>query len=204
MNKPSKPARRFRERKPKAPKLRCFIGIKFTLATAIDELRKELATLADASDGQLRLVPDDNLHITLKFIGSVEESNLAAIEGVVKQVAARYQAMNLVVNGMGMFKTSAWVGVQAHSELSEIASALNIACQPLGVLAEDKDYQPHVTLARFNKDSKTAIASLLEKYENQPWGEIRATTICLYRSDTLPEGAKYTVIDEVKLGTESN
>ena len=201
MNKPGKSPRRFRERPAKAKKLRCFIGIKFTLAAAIDELRKALATIADSGEGQLRLVPDDNLHITLKFIGSVEEAKLASIEGVLKQVAARYQGMQLQAKGMGMFKNSAWVGIEEHAELSKLASDLNLACVPMGILSEGKTYQPHVTVARFNKETKAAVAALQQKYAEKTWGDSVVSSICLYRSDTLAEGAKYTVIDEVTLGS---
>lgn len=201
MNKPTKKPRRFRERKPKAIKLRCFIGIKFSLATEIDALRKELAMQGEKSEANLRLVPDDNLHVTLKFIGSIEESRLGAIDGVMKQVAGRHKTMSLEVSGVGLFKNSFWVGVEENPQLSKLANELNLACLPLDIATEEKAYMPHVTVARFNKESKAAFLPLREKYANQPWGKLQAESICLYRSDTLPEGAKYTVIDEAKLGS---
>ncbi len=195
MNRP----RNKKPRKIKPKVVRCFIGIQFSLVTEIDPLRKAIARLAEVSETNIRLVPDENLHVTLKFVGSIEESKLAAVEGLMKQVAAQHKPMILHSKGMGFFKNSIWVGVDAQENLSALAADLSLACVPLGIAQEEKSYLPHVTVARLGKGAKLALSQLLNEFSEKNWGEIAASKICLYRSDTLPEGARYTVISEAKL-----
>lgn len=200
-----KKPRRYRERKIKPKVVRCFIGIRFALVTEIDPLRKTVANLAEvaeAKEASIRLVPDENLHITLKFVGSVEESKLAAIEGVMKQVAAQHEPMALQSRSTGFFKNSIWVGIEENQQLSKLADDLNLACVPLGIAQEEKAYLPHVTVARLGKGAKMALSKELNEFTERKWGELLASKICLYRSDTLPEGARYTVISEAELSKD--
>lgn len=194
-----KKPRRYRERKIKPKMVRCFIGIQFTLVTEIDPFRKTIANLAEVKETSIRLVPDENLHVTLKFAGSIEESKLAAIEGVMKQVAAQHEPMSLQSRGMGFFKNSIWVGIEENQQLSKLAADLNLACVPLGIAQEEKAYLPHVTVARLAKGAKSAVSQELDEFAGKSWGELLVSRICLYRSDTLPEGARYTVISEAEL-----
>ncbi|MEQ9612663.1 MAG: RNA 2',3'-cyclic phosphodiesterase [Gammaproteobacteria bacterium] len=197
---PDKKKRKKKPKKIKPVKVRCFIGIQFTLATEIDALRKKIAALAELKETDIRLVPDENLHVTLKFVGSVEESQLAAIEGVMKQVAAQHSPLSLQSKGMGFFKNSIWVGIEENAQLSKLAADLNLACVPLGIVQEDKEFLPHVTVARLGKGAKLALTELLQEFSEQRWGELAASKVSLYRSDTLPDGARYTVISEARLG----
>lgn len=189
-------------RKIKPKKIRCFIGIRFTLATQIDPLRKAIANLAEVNEADIRLVPDENLHVTLKFLGSVEESKMDAIAGVMKQVAAQHQPLSLHSRGMGFFKNSIWVGIEENPSMAKLVADLNLACVPLGIGKEEKPFLPHVTVARLGKGAKLALSRLVDEFSGQAWGELTVAKIYLYRSDTLPEGARYTVICGGSLGTD--
>lgn len=193
---------RYRPQKP--PRLRCFFGIRFTLANEIAAMREELSALSADSPEAVRLAPDDNLHITLKFLGSVEESNLPTLESILKEVALRHGPMQLQVSGAGVFKNSCWIGIDEDAALTRLAQELDTACMAVGALKEDKAYLPHVTVARFGKDAKLKLSSVIQKFTEHEWGSIVVDRICLYRSDTLPEGARYTVISEAKLDPDKS
>ena len=198
----SKKRKPLRYRPQKSPRLRCFFGIRFTLADEIAAMREELSALRGDSAEAIRLAPDQNLHITLKFLGSVEESNLPILESILKEVALRHGPMALHASGAGVFKNSCWVGIDEDAGLTKLAQDLDTACMAVGALNEDKAYLPHVTVARFGKDVKPKLSALLEKFAEHKWGTIKVDQICLYRSDTLAEGARYTVISEAKLDGE--
>ena len=67
----------------------------------------------------------------------------------------------------------------------------------------DEFYPGGLSAARsLGKDVKPKLSALLEKFAEHKWGTIRVDQICLYRSDTLAEGARYTVISEAKLDGE--
>lgn len=193
---------RYRPQKP--PRLRCFFGIRFTLANEIEAMREALTALSADSPEAVRLAPDDNLHITLKFLGSVEESNLPILESILKETARRHGPMQLHVSGAGVFKNSCWVGIVEDAALTRLAQELDTACMAVGALMEDKAYLPHVTVARFGKNARLKLLSVIEKFAEHKWGTIAVDQICLYRSDTLPEGARYTVISEAKLEGEKS
>lgn len=193
---------RYRPMKP--PKARCFFGIKFTLVPEIQPIRDGLALLDGGEAENVRLAPDQNLHITLKFLGSVEETNLPTLESILQEMAIRHAPLTLLSKGAGSFKNSCWVGIENHDALNALVKDLDTACLALGLAAEEKNYLPHVTVARFSKNAKPQFAPLLEKFKEQSWGEISVDKICLYRSDTLPEGARYTVISEAKLEKQTS
>lgn len=201
-NKPKKrKPQRYRPQKP--PRLRCFFGIRFTLIDEIQSMREDLGALSTNSPDSLRLAPDENLHVTLKFLGSVEESNLPILDSILREVALRHEPMELHARGAGMFKNSCWIGIAEDAALTKLASELDTASMAVGALNEDKAYVPHVTVARFGKDTKLKLSDIVQKFAEQEWGTIVVDQICLYRSDTLPEGARYTVISEAKLGDKS-
>ncbi len=192
---------RYRPQKP--PRLRCFFGIRFTLINEIEGIGQALSGLKGEVADKLRLVPEQNLHVTLKFLGSVEESTLPTLESILKEAAARHSSFRLNVKSAGYFKNSCWVGIEPQETLSKLVQELNTAASALGVLNENKPYVPHVTVARFGKSSvdiKSRLLPILEQYSDQEWGTIQVEKICLYRSDTLAEGARYTVISEATLG----
>lgn len=191
---------RYRPQKP--PRLRGFFGIRFTLTNEIEEIRQALSGLKGEVADKLRLTPELNLHITLKFLGSVEESNLPTLESILREAAARHKSFQLKIKSAGYFKNSCWVGIEQQETLTKLSQELNTAASALGVLSENKPYVPHVTVARFGKskvDIKSQLRPILERYSAQEWGSIRVDKICLYRSDTLAEGARYTVISEAAL-----
>ena len=197
---------RYRPQNP--PKLRCFFGIRFTLTKEIEAINTALSEQTGEVADKLRLVPQNNLHVTLKFLGSVEESSLQTLESILREAAARHTPFELKVTGTGYFKNSCWVGIEEQESLSRLAEELNTAASALGVLSESKAYVPHVTVARFGKsktDIKSQIKPILDRFDDEAWGTISVDKICLYRSDTLSEGARYTVISEAKLtDTKSN
>lgn len=190
-------------KKPKPPKLRCFIGIKFTLQDEIRSLTEDLSQIDDEA-ARVRIVPPKNLHITLKFLGSVLESQLDEIETRLKQLASRHESLALHCKGIGFFKNSLWLGISPNDRLCTMAAHLNQAfsLQVLGSKnqgANTKPYVPHVTVARFSREAKPRLLLVKRKYADTHWGDFQAKQFHLYRSQTLEEGARYSIIDSYSL-----
>ncbi len=186
-------------KKPKPPRLRCFIGVKFTLQDEIRSLTEDLSHIDDEA-ARIRIVPPKNLHITLKFLGSVLESQLDEIETRLKQLASRHEPLALQCKSIGFFKNSLWLGISPDDRLNAVAVDLNQAfsLQVLGSndrAANKKPYVPHVTVARFSRETKPHLLLVKRKYADTHWGDFQAKQFHLYRSQTLGDGAKYTIID---------
>jgi RNA 2',3'-cyclic 3'-phosphodiesterase len=188
-------------RKPPRPaRVRCFFGLEFALYEQLAPLLQDLAQVAEDPVSKLRLSAAANMHLTLKFLGSIPETQLAAIERVMQQLAPAHPPLQLHCAGLGLFKNSLWVGIEENEELHALTGDLDRACALLGIASEQNVYVPHVTVARFSPAARNGLSTLIPQYADKKWGDLLADQAHLYRSDTLPEGARYSIIDSYKLG----
>jgi|FLOH01.1.fsa_nt_gi RNA 2',3'-cyclic 3'-phosphodiesterase len=185
-------------KKPKPNKLRCFVGLKYSLLEQLQPLIDDLKACANDENNKLRITPPQNLHITLKFLGSANKDQLPSIKLLLGELASKYHSFELQCRGIGIFKNSIWVGIEPEDYLTSIASELNDSFASLGFNAEQKPYIPHVTLARFGQQAKIGLSAMQEKYVGKQWGNIKVEKFYLYKSDTIPEGARYTILKGFK------
>lgn len=118
-------------------------------AESIDRLRR---WLRDPS--ALRFVPVDALHVTLAFLGEVDEAGVDSVRDVVAQVAAEHACMEVEMGGLGAFPRASaarvlWVAFgTGHAPLAQLVAALGTRLRVVGHTLEDRDWTGHVTLAR--------------------------------------------------------
>ena len=185
---------------PKPARVRCFFGLEFPLYEQLAPLLQDLAQVTEDSVNKLRLSAAENLHLTLKFLGSIAETQLAATELIMQQLAPTHPPLQLHCTGLGLFKNSLWVGIEENEELRALADDLDRACALLGIASEQTVYVPHITVARFSPAARNSLSTLIPRYADKEWGDFQADQAHLYRSDTLPEGARYSIISSYKLG----
>jgi 2'-5' RNA ligase len=186
-------------KKPAPKLLRCFIGIKFPLLKQIDPLLKALAQPAGDSLLKIRVTPPKNLHLTLKFLGTIEPEQEAALATVLSTVSAAHSEFQINCSGVGFFKDSIWVGITPNNQLSDLVGKLNESLAAVGLEPETKPYTPHITVARFGALAKPKLLKIANRFEAKQWGEIKVNKFHLYRSETLPEGAMYYIINKYEL-----
>jgi len=184
-------------------KQRLFVGLKFTLHKEIQPAIMDVAHALAHTKVRFRLSPPENLHLTLKFLGSVLESDLGTIDSIVAQTATRHRAMQLHCAGIGLFKNSIWVGIKENLLLSALTLELDQAFVPLGIYPERKAHVPHVTVARFGIGAKIVLAPFREKYVSRNWGLLTVSEMILYKSETLPEGATYSIINSYEFSSKN-
>lgn len=187
-------------KKLKIVPLRCFVGIKFPLLQQVKPLIDELSDLAKDESLKIRITPPNNLHLTLKFMGSVAEGQEMPIQSILTQVGEQLESFKLDISGVGFFKNSLWVGSQATEQLQELVVSLNQGLAVLDFEVETKPYTPHITIARFAGSAKDKLRALESKFEKKVWGEMDVNKFHLYRSETLPEGPKYFILSKHGLG----
>ena len=168
-------------------------------------MTEDLHQIDDDEATRIRIVPPKNLHITLKFLGSVLESQLDQIEAQLKRLASQLEPLELHCEGIGFFKNSMWLGIKPDKRLDAIAAQVNrtLSLQEIGTTDQSLDsrpYVPHVTVARFNRQAKPQLLPVLKKHADNYWGAMQVRQVHLYRSQTLDEGARYSIIDSYDLG----
>jgi len=124
--------------------LRLFVGIEFP-----PELKLHLSLLETGIRGA-KWVDAGNLHLTLRFIGEVDEGVAADIDEALAHVRARRFTLQLA--GAGVFgggkPRALWVGVERHPDLVALRDKIEQALIRTGLEPEQRKFAPHVTLAR--------------------------------------------------------
>ena len=179
-------------------KLRCFIGMRFSLAKEIRFLQQSLAHIACDPRSKLRIVDESNLHVTLKFLGTTEHNQLRDLTKALSTLKLK-STIELNCRGLGLFYNSIWIGVERNETLCELAALLDKKCAVLGFKQESKAYVPHVTVARFSKNARLDLCRLMSAYGDSDWGSFSVSEFNLYESQTLPQGARYSIIDSFLL-----
>lgn len=155
------------------------------LFTGIDlppELKLRLSTLGGGLPGA-RWVDAGNYHITLRFIGEVNEATASDIDEALARIkAARFE---LALAGLGTFgNRQLWVGVERNDALLRLRDKIESALVRLGLEPEGRRYQPHVTLARL-KGSDAKLQNFIESnalFRAPPFPVTHFSLIASYQS----------------------
>lgn len=174
------------------------------IQTATASLRRTLA-------GDLvRWVPAQNIHLTLKFLGDVSPTSLELIQHMLQIEAGKHQPFDATVEGFGCYPNARrprilWVGLQAPASLTSLYHDLNAAAARLGYPSEDRDFSPHLTIARVRQNATpTELQRIRVEAEHTQVGHLgttRVEAIHLFKSELLPTGSVYTKLFTAQLGT---
>jgi len=165
--------------------------IRSALAAFVNELRKAAP--------QAKWVRPQNLHVTLKFLGHTDASNLDSIRAALKTIRAR-QPVTLEFRGLGFFPNEKrprvfWAGMESSSNLQPLAAEIDRAMYKLGFPLEDRPFTPHLTLARFDPPGMPSnLAAQAKQNLSRNFGALTASEFHLIESKLKPTGAEYTTV----------
>ena len=159
------------------------------------EIKQQLIKLtkqvAKHSDG--RRVRDDNLHLTLRFLGSVTEDKQKCIEQIANDI--QFEPFELILDQLVFRKKQEMVWLTTDNaipdSLQNMVEQLETGVQECGFAPEKYPFKPHITLIR-----KTRKTKELSGQVNLKWF---ADAFVLVRSKTWQEGVEYSVVKEWKL-----
>lgn len=172
------------------------------LFVAIRPPRPIRGLLLDAMGGisGARWQGDDQLHLTLRFIGEVDRHLAGDIHAALGGVHhARFQ---LALNGLGTFDrrrqpAAIWAGVAPHAPLRSLHQKVSQALARVGISPEQRAYLPHITLARVKSVGRPI--HLLETAGGLTSPLFTVDRFALFESRLTPEGALYSIIESYEL-----
>jgi 2'-5' RNA ligase len=139
-------------------------------------------------------------HLTLKFLGNVEDDRVPVITEAVRSAAGRHAAFEASFTEIGGFPNTRrprvlWIGIGEGAEaLSALAGSVEAAVEPLGFEPEGRPFRGHLTLARFPKPQRIELPSVVVPPNRFAVGEVT-----LFQSRLHPKGARYTPLERLPL-----
>ena len=175
--------------------MRIFVALDVPEAVraALAELSARLAKVCPSA----RWVRPGGVHITLKFIGEVPADRFEKIRHALGELP-NFPPVNLRFAGLGFFPSARrprvfWAGVEGGPTLAELASAIEMKLDPLGIDPEKRAFHPHLTLARFEPPRGIpALTAAVEALGSPEFGSETFTEFHLYQSVLKRSGAQYT------------
>jgi 2'-5' RNA ligase len=169
------------------------------LETAIERLRPHAADVA--------WVAPANLHVTLKFLGRVDESRAPALAEALAASLAGQRAFDVGVRGLGAFPSPTrprvlWAGLEdATGGLAALAERVDACCGGLGFPREARAFAAHVTLGRVREPRRQpALGEALARAGD--FGRLRVERVSLMRSELSPRGARYSELAAAPLAVQ--
>ncbi len=149
-----------------------------------------------------RWVEPGNMHITLRFIGEVDEPTAEEINFNLSHIEA--PAFDLELQGLDTFgqgyKAHAlYVGVPLTPALSHLQHKVESAVARAGVPHEERKFKPHVTLARLNRPEVGRLQSFIEGNNLFKAGPFTVDQFTLFESQMGKGGSIYTVLEDYPL-----
>lgn len=178
---------------------RSFISVDIEADQAIRDICEELRR----SGASLKVVNPDIMHITLKFLGQVDESSVEDIVSVMRDSVDGVSSFDMKLHGMGAFPNMnrirvVWVGITNPGPLVHIAERIDEGLSTLGFEREKREFSPHLTVAR-TKSSKgmDKVQAILKQWKNADFGNQFVGDIRLKKSVLSPKGPTYHIVEKI-------
>ena len=185
--------------------MRLFFAIE--LGEEVLDLVEEITLPLRAAAPELAWVARDKRHLTLKFLGNVEESDVSKLTAAADRAAARHASLSMTVREVGAFPNFrrarvVWMGVEQDARLELLHHDLELACEQEGFEVEGRPFRPHITLARIRAplsvDRLRALARAARSARAR--GTVRVERITLFESTLVSSGARYRRVHAAPLG----
>jgi 2'-5' RNA ligase len=157
-------------------------------------VRDRLASLCNGIP-EVRWIDPQNMHLTLRFVGEVDEPILPEIDAALS--AIRYPGFRLALSGVDIFgdrrrARNLWAGVLPSEDLTALQSKVESTLSRVGLVAESRKFHPHITLSRLKGMKVDRLVGYLEANAAFMTEEFSIGAFVLYSSRLSRNGATYT------------
>jgi len=182
---------------------RIFFGI--PLPEEIKQALRDVNKRMQEYPGKLKWVDPDRTHLTLKFIGEVEEGKSTDYSDAIRTLDLP-NPFSIRLNKPGVFPHPRkprvlWIGIEHADTLTSLANAVDQRLAQEGVEPETRDFHPHLTVARVQGGGLPG--DTLDTFLNLDIPEVsmQVEKLICYKSDLKPSGAVYTALHTIDLIT---
>ncbi|MDP8260609.1 MAG: RNA 2',3'-cyclic phosphodiesterase [Candidatus Gygaella obscura] len=183
--------------------MRSFIAIELDKKTiaVIKEIQKELKK----SCNSLKLIKPKNIHITLKFLGDINEKQYLKIKSILSSTAKEFSWFKLNISKIGCFPNYnsariVWLGIENEKHLSSMAGEISSKINKTIDTKDNRPFKTHITIARLKNKSKDINKELFFKLTKINC-TMNVDKIALIKSTLTTQGSIYEKLYEVNLKT---
>ena len=186
--------------------MRLFVAVDLSVdarqATAKEQQR--IAAALGAAKSSLKWVRPEHAHLTLVFLGEVEDARVPALVDVIRADIA-LPPFDMVMEGEGVFPPrgaprALWIGVtQGAGALTDVQREIAQRVRALGIALEDRPFQPHLTLARWRDGRPSDRERVLSVQARGAIARSLVDHATLYQSRLSSAGPRYTVLAHANL-----
>ncbi len=176
--------------------IRAFIAIEIDLPSKqkISRLISELKK----SKADVKWITENQMHITLKFLGNIDKERIQNISGVLDEISRNFNAFDIQFSKLDAFPNMKrprviWLGVKKGADLIKLLNEkIEKEFEKLGFQKEKREYKTHLTLGRVKSlKNITSLAGSIDKIAFQPTDETKIDRLILFQSTLTPKGAIY-------------
>ena len=172
--------------------MRLFIAIELP-----DEIKRLLGRMRTEIPGS-RWVPMEQIHLTLAFLGEVDDATLKLLTAELASIQA--PGFRLCFSATGCFPDRRrprvlWVGLEPEPLLNNLASLVRKAVLACNIPQEERPFSPHITLARLKFPATREVAPFLDQPQKDGLPPIGVREFILFQSRLTPRGAVHTAIN---------
>jgi 2'-5' RNA ligase len=183
--------------------IRTFLAVNLSVAVnrrIVEEVEKHKAGVG--AGVRVAWVPAANLHLTLQFLGSIDEELIEGIAGRMKQRLVRHAPFELRARGLGVFPSHEkprvlWVGADGGQPLLALQRDVESTLVELGLPKEERKFHPHLTVGRVKEADPLRPVTWSSDAE---LGMSQVHEMVVYESKTASQGSEYTARARVPLG----
>jgi RNA 2',3'-cyclic 3'-phosphodiesterase len=186
--------------------MRTFIAIEIPseIKSALAALQTELRR----AGADVNWTKPKNLHLTLNFLGEVDERRMAEVEKTCVSSAAEFRPFTLTLKDTGVFPNEKqprvlWAGLSGDVEnVVEMHRRLDERLALIGFKREEKRFHPHLTVGRLKSNQNSRELLALADAHSLPALSFLVTEIVIMKSELHPAGAEYTPMAKAYLNQE--
>jgi len=186
--------------------MRAFIAIELP-----EKIKNSLAVLQEklkSSQADVKWVEKNNIHLTLKFLGEVDENKISEVTTSLNKIALHTPSYQAIISSLGGFPKIdyprvIWAGIgNGDQETKNIAKLIEENLEKIGFAKEERAFASHITLGRTRSGkNQKKLGELLKKMqvESSIAENFKVDKITLFKSQLSPKGPTYQAIKELSL-----
>jgi 2'-5' RNA ligase len=186
--------------------MRTFIAIELPqeIKSALSNIQAELKQ----AHADVKWVKPENIHLTLKFLGEIDETLVEKICAILEDIARQNTPFNLSLSDLGAFPKLnyprvIWIGVTNDQPVVKIAEEIEKEAVEIGLPSESRPFSSHITVGRvrsgLNRGALIEKLNFLKKNFPPSKLEFKVHSLTLFKSTLTPSGPIYEALSTYPL-----